>query len=70
VLDLFSKSGYDVFIRSKGKKMTVSELMAILRDHDPDAKVYVMNLISGMHVTPFVDVGDDPGCAVIIDCDE
>jgi len=50
--------------------MTVSQLMAILRDQDPDAKVYVLNLISGMHVTPIVDIGDDPGCAVIIDCDE
>jgi hypothetical protein len=48
--------------------MTVSELMTILRDQDPDAKVYIMNLISGMHVTPVVDVGDDRGCAVIIDC--
>jgi len=50
--------------------MTVSELMTILRDQDPDAKVYVLNWISGMHVNPVVDVGDDPGCAVIIDCDE
>ena len=50
--------------------MTVSELMTILRDHDPDAKVYIMNLISGIYVTPFVDVGDDRGCAVIIDCDD
>jgi len=48
--------------------MTVSELMAILRDHDPDAKVYIMNLISGIYVTPVIDTGDTNADAVLIDC--
>ena len=48
--------------------MTVSELMAILRDQDPDAKVYTMNLISGVYVTPIIDLGDACGDVVLIDC--
>jgi hypothetical protein len=48
--------------------MTVSELMAILRDQDPDAKVYIMNLISGIYVTPVIDTGDTNADAVLIDC--
>jgi hypothetical protein len=47
--------------------MTVSELMDILRNQDPDAKVYTMNLISGMYVTPVVDVDEVEGSAVLID---
>jgi len=48
--------------------MTVSELMDILRNQDPDAKVYIMNLISGIYVTPVIDTGDTDTDAVLIDC--
>jgi hypothetical protein len=48
--------------------MTVSELMAILRDRDPDSKVYIMNLISGIYVTPVIDIGDTDTDGVLIDC--
>jgi hypothetical protein len=47
--------------------MTVSELMHILRDRDPDAKVYIMNLISGIYVTPVIDTGEVNTDAVLID---
>jgi hypothetical protein len=48
--------------------MTVSELMAILRDQDPEAKVYILNMISGIYVTPVIDTGDTDTDAVLIDC--
>jgi len=74
VLDLFFKIGYDAFIRSKGKKMTVSELMTILNTCDPTAKVYTLNMISGEYVTPYIEIDEvedgDGMQAVIIDCGE
>jgi hypothetical protein len=49
--------------------MTVSELMTILRDRDPDAEVYILNMDIEEYVTPYVEIEERSAGAVLIRCD-
>jgi hypothetical protein len=48
--------------------MTVSELMAILSNCEPYAKVYTLNMISGEYVTPHIEIDEVEDGDVLIDC--
>ena len=49
--------------------MTVSELMTILRDQDPDAEVYILNMDTEEYVTPHVEIDERVDGDVLIRCD-
>jgi len=48
--------------------MTVSELMAILRDQDPEAEVYILNTDTEEYVTPHIEIDERVDGDVFIRC--